>query len=205
MSIRRANCPRCSTAVNIPAAMATVRCPSCESIWNPNASEQVQDGPGKETSGGRPKLKSGSRNKGVLVGGAVAGVILILVIAGGVFWLINRPTTSPATTPQPAKLVQQARSQATESPTPQPPVSEPYREIDLPESTRQQIYRDYRTAAGSSVDKPIPLPKDWNSRKALDATLNKILDRELTLHASMHNIEVDDVIEIIKEGNAKRW
>ncbi len=130
--------------------------------------------------------------------GALCGAVLgIALIAGGI-WYLRQPDSAPT----PASAFAQPKPPAQQSLT---VATEPFREIDLPESTRQQIYRDYRTAKGSAVGQPIPMPKEWASRKAVDATLGNIVDRELTLHASIHNIQVDDVVEIIKEGNAKKW
>ncbi len=204
MSIRRVQCPSCHATANIPAGMAKVRCSSCGSIWNPNdtAPAQVSDaaiGLAKKT---RSKSKSTNQNSAVkIIAGGLVGVLGIGLISGGV-WYLRQPDSTPTTT----------SAVATQPATPATPLAlndvtpmESYREVDLPESTRQQIYRDYRTAKGSSVGKPIPMPKQWDSRQAVDATLSNVLDRELTLHASIHNIQVDDVVQIIKEGNAKEW
>jgi hypothetical protein len=199
MTIQHVKCPKCRTGANIPVAMATVRCPKCAHIWNPNEPEDSEEDPDNPSSASGSKRMSGSSAKLVKVVGGVVGALLVLaIVVGAVRYL----TQSDSRTGQPLGQASNPAPAARPTPVATP---EPYREIKLPESTRQQIYRDYRTAAGSSVEKPIPLPKDWDSRKALDATLNKVLERELTLHASMHNIEVDDVIEILKEGNAKKW
>ncbi len=117
----------------------------------------------------------------------------MIAIVGGGLWMLAQPAPTPP--PKSVPVVQQT----------QPVNAEPYREIALPESTRQQIYHDYRQAAGSTVEKQVPIPKDSAVRGALGRTLGQTLDREITLHASIHNISEDDVKEIIKEGNAKQW
>ena len=208
MSIRCVHCPRCRAAANISAGMATVRCSSCGSIWNPNDSPQTQVSDSSVAQAKKSHSRSQAESPPLtqngaakIIGGMLVAGLGIGLITGGM-WYLRQPDATTTT----------SRTVSTEQATPVSPVPQgkatpikPYREIDLPESTRQQIYRDYRTAKGSSVGKPIPMPKDWDSRKAVDATLTNMLDRELTLHASIHNIQVDDIVQIINEGNAKGW
>lgn len=199
MTIQHVKCPKCRTGANIPIAMATVRCPKCAHIWNPNEPEDSEEDPDNPSAASGSKRISGSSAKLAKMVGGVVAALLVLAIVVGASWYLTQSNSRTGQT-----LGQASSSAPVAMPSPVA-TTEPYRVIKLPESTRQKIYRDYRTAANTSVEKPIPLPKNWDSRKALDATLNKVLERELTMHASMHNIEVDDVIEILKEGNAKKW
>ncbi len=197
MAIQRVNCPRCGTAANVPVGMASVRCSSCGSVWNPSEPTDQKHAADEASSAAVSAPKS-SLNTAKLAGGVFSTLLVLAFVCGAVWYL--SPATPDAVplsdpTPKPVTIAKQAEA----------PPPESYREISLPESTRQKIYRDYRMSAGTSVEKPIPLPKEWKSRQALDATFNSILERELTLHASVHNISVDDVTEILKEGNAKQW
>ena len=36
MPVQRVSCPTCGTAANVPAGMASVKCPSCGQVWTVN-------------------------------------------------------------------------------------------------------------------------------------------------------------------------
>jgi len=198
MSIQHVKCPKCRTGANVPVAMATVRCPGCAHIWNPNEPEsegdQGVDAPAKKKSkgsGGNARLV---RN--------IIGALLLVGIVGGAAWYFTQSESSGSSE---TLLTQQARPSARQQPVAIATPAEPYREIKLPELTRKQIYRDYRLASKTTVEKPIPLPKKWDSRAAVDATMSAVLENQITLHANINNVSNEDIAEVIKEGNAKKW
>lgn len=80
-----------------------------------------------------------------------------------------------------------------------------FREIRLPEETRKRIYKDYRSVARTTIEKPLPLPQGSAARAPLERMLQQTLDRELNRFSALHNISLDDVNEVIKEGDAKVW
>ena len=82
---------------------------------------------------------------------------------------------------------------------------EPYRIIDKDEETRKRIYADYRKVARTTVEVPLVLPQGKKARASLEDTLQKTFDRELVAFAALHDITVEDVKEVIKEGDAKVW
>ncbi len=49
------------------------------------------------------------------------------------------------------------------------------------------------------------LPQGTKARASLEDMLQKTYDRELMHFAALHDITVDDVKEVIKEGDAKVW
>lgn len=80
-----------------------------------------------------------------------------------------------------------------------------YQVIRLQESDRKKLYSAYRGVARTTVEKPLPLPQGSPPRKALEVMLQQTLDRELMRLAALYNISIDDVNEVIKEGNANYW
>ena len=108
-------------------------------------------------------------------------------------FLLNRPT-------DPSQL-----SVVEVEETIKPATPEPYREIRLPEDTRRRIYNDYRQVARTTVETPLILPQGTKARASLEDMLQKTYDRELMRFAALHDISVDDVKEVIKEGDAKVW
>ena len=204
MSIRTVKCPRCGTGANVPAGMANVKCGSCGSIWNVNnpgsASETSpaakRDAGSKNSSGG-----SASKQQTTLIVG-IAGVLAVLATIGiAVAFFVNGSTQPaaemPVTPPPPAPVPTIAMAPTDATPT--------YREVDLPESTRQEIYFDYRKLVESSTEKKIMILKDSPVNKSLQSMLGKTVDREITHFSLIHKITEEDVRQIIAEGDAKKW
>lgn len=117
---------------------------------------------------------------------------MMIAMIGLAIVILNREP-SPAT----------ATSQVEETIKPLEP--EPYRVVNLPEATRKRIYKDYRAVARTSVEKPLAVPQGTKVRQNLEVMLQQTFDRELMRFAALHDITVDDVKEVIKEGDAKVW
>lgn len=191
MSIRRVTCPGCGTAANVPAALTNARCPSCGTVWNINqpVAPKPQPSEAEEKVAAAKTDTSGALAMAALVGGG----LLLMILIGTVVIVVGRsPTPSPT-----------AATENEETIKPRQP--EPYRVVDLPEATRRRIYDDYRKVARTTVETPLILPQGTRPRKLLEDTLQKTYDRELNRFAALHDINVDDVQEIIKEGDAKNW
>jgi predicted RNA-binding Zn-ribbon protein involved in translation (DUF1610 family) len=194
MSIRSVTCPGCGAAANVPATMASARCPACGMVWNinqPNESKR-SSAAGPPTQSTDNSTRSDSSAALALVG-LIGGGIVLMALVGTMFVIFNRDA------PPAAVVTTEAE------PTIEPGEPASYRVVNLPEATRRRIYDDYRAAARTTTEKPLPLPQNSPARKLLEDTLQKTLDRELTHFAVLHNIEVDDVREIIKEGDANDW
>ena len=201
MSIRSVNCPKCGTAANIPAAMTNVRCSSCGTVWNVNQPTAATPASSpSRTSSEDDSGGSASQHQLALFAG-VGSVLALLAIAGiAIAFFVGVPE-EPAPEPVVQKPVQPVAV------VEEPPVEvEPnYREVKLPESTRKLIYREYRMLVSSSTEKKIPVMKGSPVERTLSHTLGKTVDREITHWALIHNITEDDVMQIVAEGDAKRW
>lgn len=195
MSIRRVTCPGCRAEANVPVAMTNARCAACGTVWNvmqgvaamsPPPSKQAEDEIAAAAETPAPATAA-------LLVGLVGGVMFLMATIGLIVFVVTRP-------PDPA-LVSAAEPEQTIKPA----IPEPYREIRLPEEARRRIYRDYRTVARTTVEAPLILPQGTKARQNLEVMLEKTYDRELLHFAALHDITVDEVKEVIKEGDAKVW
>lgn len=194
MSIRQVNCPGCGATANVPIAMTNVKCPGCATVWNVNnpAAAQVSAA-AREAASDVPTSEEQDKTTAhvALIAGLVGGAMLMMAMFGLAIIILNRDYEPSAST------------ELEETIKPREP--EEYREIRLPEATRRRIYKDYRTVARTSVEKPLPLPQGTRARQSLENTLQLAFDRELKRFAALHDVSVDDIQEVIKEGDAKAW
>ncbi len=199
MSIRSVACPGCGVAANVPAAMTNTRCPSCGLVWNIHH-------PVAPKSGRQPQADDSAEKREPSAAVALAALVgggMVLMVLIGMAIVLRKPSTS-----EPEAVVAETPAVAAngvEEETIKPREPEPYREVRLPEQTRQRIYNDYRQVARTTVEKPLPLLQGSPPRKMMEDMLQKTFDRELRRFAALHNIDFDDVQEIIKEGDAKKW
>lgn len=200
MSIRRVTCPGCGAAANVPVAMTNVKCPACGTVWNvknpasAGGKTPAQPAAAKKTDAPvDPPAKKVDYSGLAMVAGLVGGAMLLIAMAGIVVIVLNRQAEPSPT------------AQAEVEDTIKPSTPEPYRVIDLPEETRRRIYKDYRNVAVTTVERPLILPQGTKPRESLEDMLQKTYDRELARFAALHDITVDDVKEVIKEGDAKVW
>lgn len=194
MSIRSVQCPGCGAIANVPAAMANVKCPACATVWNVGNPSAAQISPAaKRTSQPEPDSDDAgeSSNAAAIVVSLIGGGVFLLAMIGLAIVILSRPSEPTAT--------------AEVEETIKPLIPEEYRIVNLPEATRRRIYDDYRQVARTTVEVPLALPQDWKIRKSLETTLDKTYERELMRFAALHDVTVDDVREVIKEGDAKVW
>jgi len=202
MAIQRLKCPQCGKGVNVPAAMASVKCPSCGRIWKINDDSDTDE---VEESAEKVKQKRKPSRLTALLPVVLAGMLVVAAVAGGSWWWINREPPPPTMAEYMAANRPGGQTGTQPSGQPVAAAAEPYREIDLPESQRKQIYADYRTAVKGTVGKPLPIPQASVAKQALDATMAAMLEREVRRFAAAHDVTEDDIAEVIKEGNAKQW
>ena len=125
--------------------------------------------------------------------GLAGGAVMLLAITGViVVVLFTTPPPSAADSDQVEETIKPSEPQE-------------YRVVNLPEETRRRIYDDYRTVARTSVEAPLALPQSGKLRRTMEGTLEGVFERELARFAALHDITVDDVKEVIKEGDAKGW
>lgn len=197
MSLRSVQCPGCQAVANVPAAMTSVRCPSCGTVWNVNNPAQATlSAAAKQASAqaAPPKVDDdeSSVSNTVIIAGVLAGAFIFMVaIMGVAVVVLNRESPEPVAV-EPEDTIK-------------PLEPEEFRVVNLPEEQRKRIYDDYRKVARTTVEKPLALPQGTKIRKNLEVMLQKTYDRELNRFAALHDITVDDVQEVIKEGDAKNW
>jgi hypothetical protein len=167
-------------------------------VWDVNNPPATKPKPAKESTSANPAAKSKSaaakkrQTAMIVLASSVFGLFAIAAIG---IVLFTGGDEEPKPDPQP---------QATQIAEP-PKAKGPYRVVDLPESTRRNIYRDYRLTAGSSVEKKVMVPKDSVAAKTLAKTMGAHLDRDITLLALLNNISEEDVLQIVAEGDANGW
>ena len=213
MTIRRVACPACGAAANIPAGMAQVRCSACGHVWNaknpseaPASAESTAAARPNSPAAGRSAAKSSSPSRArLIVGAVISGLVLLLIVGGIAFVLLKQPaeeTTASSAPAEPPADVPEEEPVAASSPESTEPS---YRIVELPESTRRKIYDDLRAAARTSTEKPLLIPQGTGLRKNMEGNLEQIFEREITRFAAIHDVEADDIEQIIAEGDAKGW
>ena len=145
MSVRPMNCPGCQIAVNVPVAMASVKCPSCGVIFNPNAPVAPKKPEPDAAQQADDEETQAAMGKAAIVVGMVGGTMMLLAMIGLTLIVIQREP-DPATV---KKVVED---------TIKPAIPEDYREIKLPEEHRKRIYKEERMVARSTVEQPLILP-----------------------------------------------
>lgn len=197
MSIRSVTCPGCNTSLNVPAAMANVKCPQCATIWNVGNPAAAQWGASAKAAQ-KAAVDAAEQNEKqtsqlAIIAAMVGGAMVLLVIVG-ISAILLSSTPAPSTT---------AVDETVE--TIKPATPQPYRVVKLPEEQRRRIYDDYRKVARSTVETPLMLPDGTRVRASVENMLQKTYERELVHFAALNDIDVDDVHEIIKEGDANVW
>lgn len=163
------------------------------------ARDENQASPGKKKSG------DASKNHLPMVGAAIGAIVGFIVMFAVVTFLLssnsqdddvakNEPIASESKSGVSASAAQ-AASQAVGD----------YREVNLPIDTRKRIYDDYRKVARTTVEKPLLGKPGSAMRMPLENMLDATFERELLRFAALHDVSVDDIKEIIKEGDAKVW
>lgn len=214
MSVRAVTCPGCGINVNVPIAMANVKCPSCSTVWNvnqPSAAQRPATAKRPATAAAKSddnaEKGTGSQVSVAMMAAMVGGGLLLFTVVG-VAAVLMTGDSSQANSSSDAGNSTPTASQGDSGASPatiKPAVPEEYRIIRLPEATRRRIYDDYRKVARTSVETPLMAPQGTRLRQATEGMLQGVFDRELARFAALHDITVDDVKEVIKEGDAKGW
>lgn len=204
MSIKAVQCPNCRTSANVVATMATTKCQACGTVYavsGPAATSAAAQGPAKTNSKGRDSTagSGGQLGNWLIVGGvsalALIGLILITVFrAGGGNDQAEKPAIPMR---EHATVVEDLQIEAGETPQ--------YRVVDLPESTRKQIYQDYKKMIASSFGKAKKIPKSGVAGQTLNSVLGDVVDNDVTKMALIHGISEEDIAQIFAEGEAQGW
>ena len=197
MTIRRVNCPACKAVANVPVTMTNIKCPSCGQVWNIN---QPQAAAPAAAPGGESQSADHAHHAVIFAGVAAAVVLLAIVGISLVLFLPGKK--EPAEKNSGRQEINPAAASTNVAAADAPPS---YREVDLPESTRQKLYWDYRQMAASSIEKKVMIPKDSPVRTSLDGMLKQTVEREIKHFSLLYNISEDDVMQVVAEGDAKQW
>jgi hypothetical protein len=216
MSIKRVVCPECGTTANVPASMTSVQCDGCGHVFSP--------GQAREAAAADPYApvavsedSGGSFPTTLVAAIAIVGVLLVAGF-GAVFLLFATDVQStPRGKPEAAKASTTAKSSEPDDSTSGEPKADRsaagspsesggnFQIVDLPESTRKTIYRDYQKLTASSVGKASRLSEFGKAGADLNATMDQTVKREVTRMSLIHGISEDDIMQIVAEGKAKDW
>ena len=200
MSIKRVTCPGCKQTLNVPASMASTKCPHCGTVFSPANPAAAQSAPSRPSNA----PASPPRDSGQLMQYLIFGTVAMLAVLGVLLLTFfrsapeneNGPAAAP-TAPPPAMAAQEDATA--------PSTSGDFREVDLPESTRKKIYNDYRRMIASSFGKSKRIPKGGAAGQALEGMLQGTVDREIKQMALIYHVSEDDILQIVAEGDAKGW
>lgn len=186
-------CPSCSKKVNVASHLQSVKCGKCGKVFPIQETDEEEAAPKDDVAAryAGPMEESGKSSGGAGKWiGAVVGLVLFLGIVGAVgYYLWTR---------EPAEQV------ASGPPEPDVEWTPPeYVEIDMSEPDRKRIYMQMREAAVKTIEKPIPLPEGL--RESLERTLQMEWEREIAKQAALHDVDKEDIQQIVNEGDAKRW
>lgn len=205
MSIKSVKCPRCSAVSNVPATMASIKCHSCGNVFSPSAAAAPQaNAPQSSRPPSRDRDDADSDAEDRFGQWFVVGAVAAVAFVGLAFLTFFRP--GPSEEPEKPEIPMREQATVVENLNLDPEGGEiEYRVVDLPESTRQKIFRDYSLMIGSSLGSNKKVPKSGAAGQALNKTLGSIVDREVTHFALQNNITEEDVAQIYAEGKAKGW
>ncbi|MFG0254463.1 MAG: hypothetical protein ACF787_05110 [Rhodopirellula sp. JB053] len=204
MSVRVLKCPKCSAAVNVPAAMHSVRCPSCGNVFAASASAQAaapadnrEDAALRSAAGPQDDADNESNDQTMTIIAVGAGLVLVAILCVVGIWSLTRGSE------------ESAGDVATEPP--QPVFAEATAEelaaltiVDIPERQRRDIYNDVRASARTTTERAFNVPGS-NVRDKLENMLDKTHENTLRQLAALHDLSVDQVRDIVAEGDTKNW
>ncbi len=200
MNVRQIQCPQCATTANVAASIVNVRCPKCGCVWNVNQPPApATASPNRPAAGSSADDESAEEKKNANLAalGVVVGLLVVLILLGTGIGLVTMMGSGPgdqATVSDSADEEEEVEFQIEE-----------YRVVDLHETKRKQIYDDIRSAARVTREKPILGIEGSAVRNMQEDMLQKTYERELKRFAAIHDVEMEDMLEITKEGNAKGW
>ncbi|WP_149498423.1 zinc ribbon domain-containing protein [Roseiconus lacunae] len=203
MSIKRLTCPGCGQSVNVPASMAKAQCPGCGQVFSttqPVASPAKRVAPSPAAAKGQRDGATSADESKMLQWVLVLGVCFV---AMGVLIVLTyfRVSGEKEQSKQAAEVAAAAEAKAEEEAR----RNIEYRVVDLPESTRMKIYRDYTAMTDSMGRNSKKVPSSGAAGKAFNQLMQTTADREVTHFALNHNISEEDVMQIVLEGQANDW
>lgn len=212
MSVRSLTCPKCQTGINVPAAMQTARCPACGGVFSvgsasaaspassPNAStsedEALRRAGGQSDAGGNANSDEKS-NDPTMIYLACGGALTMLIAFGVIGFLVISPSNAELEPKSPEKtqpVFQAATAEQLASLT----------IVNIPEERRRRIYDDMRKTATMTKEKPLMIPGS-GVRDKLEGMLDATYENSIQQLAALHDLRIEDIRNIVKEGDMKNW
>lgn len=203
MTVRSLSCPKCAVKVNVLATMQTVRCPGCGNIFSTSASAvpTAAGGGGQPPQGAahsREKTAAGEQRDNstmmlLAVGGGLAMVLLLCAVG---IWTLTQSNEAPD------KLVQEEIQPVLREATAEELAA--LKIVDIPEPQRRQIYDEVRASAETTTEKALLVP-GGKVRENLENMLDATYENSLRQLAALHDMSVDQVRDIVLEGDLKNW
>ncbi|MEO1618727.1 MAG: hypothetical protein AAFV88_22950 [Planctomycetota bacterium] len=200
MSVKRLTCPQCRTTLNVMANMASAKCPSCEHVFSTTETPKPAEPPAPKQT---PKRQPAGGGNGVPW--LIAGGLLTLAVGGliGLTLLTRSGETTTSSTTEATKPKTETTSPAFTSPA-LPPVPTDYVKVDLSETRRREIYREYKQMMGRSIGKSEEIP-NGTAGQAFKGMLGNTMKREITRLSLWYGITEEEYMHIVGEGQAKEW
>jgi len=207
MTVRTLSCPQCKTSVNVPAAMQAARCPACGKVFatSGGASSPTQGRPSgphsdalRQAAGASDDGSDEPKNDPMMVYVAVAGALMMLLIAGAAGWLLFSPSRSQVDKQSGVEVPQPVRREPTEQELATLTI------VSIPEDRRRRIYDEMRATSKVTTEKPLMLP-DGRVRKSVEGMLENTYEYSVKQLAALHDVSEQDVRDIVAEGDLKNW
>ena len=200
-------CPGCSMRYQFPPGVPQMACSNCGTVCRAPRIDPQPDarqpnhrpsGPAQAAAAGSAGQNSRSKALPVILG--TCGVSIAAFLVTGLVLLVRGQSNLRSVEEQRAveadeqALADQIRREAMV-----------FREVDLPESRRQELYRELTIARSTTVDAKIPGGDRTKIGQFVQGNLGSVFDRELELQALANNVSKEDLGEILKEGDKKGW
>lgn len=202
MSVRSLSCPKCQIKINVPAAMQTTRCPSCGNVFSiasaSAASQASNDEEAlRQAAGPEDEPTDGKSNDPTMIYLACGGALTMLIALGVIGFLVMSPSNAELEKQKPENS--QPVFQAA---TPEEIASLTI--VDIPEERRRRIYDDMRKTATMTKEKPLMIPGS-GVRDKLEGMLDATYENSIQQLAALHDLRIEDIRNIVKEGDLKNW
>ncbi len=202
MSVKTILCTKCRTSMNVPAAMQSIRCSSCGHVFaaaaaaNAAAAERdeavLRDAAGPTEDTSDESKHDDSTMLFVAVGGALVFVALLCVV--GIWTLTSGDDSAKVAEEELKPVLQEATAEELAA----------LRIANIPEEQRRRIYDDIRASARTTTERALMVPGS-NVRAKLEDMLDATHENTIRQLAALHDITVEQVRDIVIEGDVKNW
>lgn len=185
--------------------MASTKCQACGNVFPVGAAGASADSgpfPNKPTprNGDSDQGANATAGQWIVVGGVAA-----LALIGLIILTVLRSSGGDEVEPEKPEVPMRTQASVVEDLELVEDQTPEFRVVNLPETTRQSIYRDYKKMIGSSFGKAKKIPKGGVAGQSLNSMLGSTVDRDVAQMALIHGVSEEDIAQIYAEGQAKGW